>query len=543
MIDKPVILLVLDGWGIAPDGPGNAIALAQLPNFKRLLSNFPHSKLQASGEAVGLPHGEAGNTETGHLNLGAGHIVYQDLPRIDMAIADGTFYQNQAFLDVAAHVKQNNSRLHIMGLIGSGGVHANIEHLFALLRFTKEQGLSNVFVHLFTDGRDSPPTSALEYIRRVKEELQKLGVGAIASVMGRYYAMDRDQRWDRTEKAYLALTKGTVTGDADAEEVVKKFYDKGITDEFIEPTSLAKNGQPLGLIGENDGVIFYNFRIDRPRQLTKAFVLDDLAQGAKKSSFDPYSIRYISKHEAETPVTPVFNRGPKLKNLFFVTMTEFEKNLPVLIAFPPQWVKYPLGRAIADAGLRQLRLTESEKERFVTFYFNGQREVPFPLEERLIIPSLKVPTYDLTPQMRMREITTSLIESLSKNIYNFMLVNLPGADMLGHTGVLPAAIKACEVIDECLGKISYAVLLGKATLFITADHGNAEEMIEPTTGAISTEHTHNPVPYLIVSRALQGKSQILEAGILADVAPTILNIMGLNQPTEMTGRNLLKTSY
>lgn len=536
---KPIVLIVLDGWGIAPEGPGNAISLANLPNFRRLWTLFPHGKLQASSEAVGLPHGESGNTETGHLNLGAGHIVYQDLPRINMAIADGSFYQNKAFLGAIEHAKKNKSHLHLMGLVGAGGVHANNEHLFALLHLAKEQHFQRIFLHLFTDGRDSPPTSALEYIKTVEEELNFIGFGKIASLMGRYYAMDRDRRWERTEKAYLALTQGICATNHSAEEIVRRSYERSITDEFIEPTAICNNGEPIGLIKEGDTVIFYNFRIDRPRQLTKAFVLENFAEEAKKTGFDPYAVRYEKKHLVEEEETQPFLRGEKIKNLFFVTMTQYEKGLPVHVTFPPQLVKYPLGRVISDRGLRQLRLTESEKERFVTFYFNGQRETPLPGEDRLIIPSLKVPTYDLAPQMRAREITNSFLEKLNQEVYDFILINFANPDMVGHTGFIPAAVKACEVIDECLGKIAFQILQKRGALIISADHGNAEEMINQKTGGVDTEHSTSLVPLIIVSQEFEGKPKELRLGILADLAPTVLGLMGIPKPGEMTGRNLL----
>lgn len=537
---KPVVLVVLDGWGLAPESPGNVFSLARIPNFKRLWASFPHGRLQASGEAVGLPHGENGNSETGHLNLGAGHIVYQDLPRINMAIADGSFYKNKAFLEAIKHARENKSRFHLMGLIGSGGVHANNEHLFALLNLAKEQGLNNVFLHLFTDGRDSPPTSALEYVKIIKEELKFLKFGKIASIMGRYYAMDRDRRWERTQKAYLALTTGACPTNHSPEEIIEKSYARGVTDEFIVPTAICEDGSSIRLIQKGDAVVFYNFRIDRPRQLVKAFVLENFEQEAQKEAFDPYAVRYGKKHLVQEEIgTPPFTRGKKIENLFFVTMTEYEKKLPAQVAFPPKMVKYPLGRVIADRGLRQLRLTESEKERFVTYYFNGQRETPFLSEDRLIIPSLKVPTYDLAPQMRAREITTELIDKLNQNMYDFILINFANPDMVGHTGIMPAAAAACELTDECLGKISFRILNRKGTLIITADHGNVEEMIDPKTGGVDTEHSNFPVPFIVVGRQFEGKAKELRMGILADVAPTILSLMNIPKPTEMTGRNLL----
>lgn len=538
---RPVVLLILDGWGIAGDVPGNAIAKANTPNYDRMLRTYPHCYLQASEEAVGLPRSEVGNTETGHLNLGAGHIVYQDLPRINMAIADGSFYASKAFLGALSHVKKYGSTLHIMGLIGAGGVHANNEHLFALLMLCHEKQCKNVAIHLFTDGRDSPPTVALEYIKRVQNELTEHAFGHIASVMGRYYAMDRDERWDRTEKAYRALVGDPTTPTfASIEDVIKTSYEAGITDEFIQP-SLIKDAQgKTHPIGKNDAVIFYNFRIDRPRQLTKAFVYEDFeAEAQQTTGFDPFAIRYLKRH------IPLFKsgnkpfiRGPRIENLFFVTMTEYEKSLPVHIAFPPQLVPNPVGRVIGDHGLRQLRLAESEKERFVTFYFNGQREMPFVGEDRHIIESLKVATYDLAPQMRTPEITQYLVDKLMENTYDCYIVNFASPDMVGHTGVFASGIKACEIVDECLGKLESVIHQVHGALFITADHGNVEEMVNLKTGAADTEHSINPVPFIAVSEKFT-KPMELRPGILGDVGPTILYLLGLEQPIEMSGRNLL----
>lgn len=539
---RPVVLLIMDGWGIAPDMPGNAITRANTPNFNRFLQTYPHGQLSASGEAVGLPRNEVGNTETGHLNLGAGIIVYQDLPRINMAIADGSFYANKVFTDAIEHVKQNQSTLHLMGLIGAGGVHANNEHLFALIMLARENGLKNVALHLFTDGRDSPPTAALEYLKRVQTALSQHGVGFIASLMGRYYAMDRDERWERTEVAYRALVGDPTTpiyGTPD--EIIQASYQAGITDEFIKPCLIKDQNEQTHPIKAGDSVIFYNFRIDRPRQLTKAFVYDNFEVEAQVSrGFDPFAIRYIKRHiPLFKPSTKPFIRGTRLENLYFATMTEYEKNLPAQIAFPPQIVKNPVGRVIADHGLRQLRLSESEKERFVTFYFNGQREMPFVAEDRTIIESLKVPTYDLAPQMCTPEITQALIDKLRENAYDCYVVNFACPDMVGHTGVLPAGIKAVETVDDALGKLEQVIKDVNGALLITADHGNVEEMVNLQTGGVDTEHSSYPVPFIAVSSVFEGKAITLREGILADIAPTILYLLGIPEPIEMSGRNLL----
>lgn len=538
---KPVVLIVLDGWGIAPPGPGNAISLANLPNFNRLWFSFPHTTLSASGEAVGLPRGEAGNSETGHLNLGAGRIVYQDLPRINMSIADGSFFKNSAFLKAIEHARIKKRNLHLLGLVGAGGVHSNIEHLLALLHLCNEQNFKNVFLHLFTDGRDSPPTSALTYILRVEAELTSLGFGKIATISGRYYGMDRDHRWERTEKVYLALTKGIGEKANSAEEVIRSSYKKGVTDEFILPTMIFKNGRPLTMIKSGDSVIFFNFRVDRPRQLTRAFVLQDFEKEAGRITFDPLAEKYYKKTVVELPqATPPFKRGPGLVNIFFVTMTEYEKKLPVsAVAFSPIRVKLTLGEVIASKGLRQLRLAETEKERFVTYYFNGQQEGPFESEDRSIVSSQKVPTYDLKPEMSAPQLTEMLIKKLNQRLYSFILFNFANPDMVGHTGVIPAAVKACETVDFCLGKIIGYILAQKGSCIITADHGNIEEMINLKTGGVDTEHSNNQVPFLVIAKKFEGKPKELAKGILADVAPTVLDLMGITKPSIMIGRSLL----
>ena len=530
---SPLVLIILDGWGIAAPGPGNAIALSQIPNFTKFWNSFPHTQLAASGEAVGLPPHENGNTETGHLNLGAGHIVYQNLPRINSSIADGNFFNNQAFLSAINHVTTHSGRLHLMGLVGLGTVHSSLDHIFALLRLAANWKLPTVYLHLFTDGRDSPPNSALTFIDQVQHYCYGLGLGQIASITGRYYAMDRDHRWDRTERAYVALTQGSHLTAPDAPMAVTKAYQRQETDEFIQPTTIISDG----IIRDNDAVIFFNYRIDRPRQLTKAFVLPDFATSAAKSlAFDPYAVKYFKSHLKQAPVLAPFRRQKLLANLFFVTMTEYEHGLPVAVAFPPQVIANPLGRVLSEANLRQLRVTETEKERFVTYYFNGQREQPFPGEDRLIIPSPPVATYDLKPEMA----AAAVMQAVSGHLmdYQVLIVNFPNPDMVAHTGNLTATIKACEAVDQYLGQIADRVLSLNGSVFITADHGNAEELINLRTGAVDTEHSSNPVPFILASRAVS-VPQTLPGGILADVAPTILKLLHLPQPSEMTGRPLL----
>jgi 2,3-bisphosphoglycerate-independent phosphoglycerate mutase len=548
MTQKFVLLVVLDGWGIASPGPGNAIAQAATPNMNSFTAMYPHTLLRASGEAVGLPRGETGNTETGHLNLGAGRIVYQDLERINIAISDGAFFNNKVLIDSIDHAAKNNSNLHFMGLIGAGGVHSSINHLYALMRLAKLKNFNRVYLHLFTDGRDSPPASSLIYINQIKEVMAKEQIGTIASIMGRYWAMDRDRRWDRTEKAYNALTKGMGNYFKTPDEAINDSYQMGKLDEFIEPSLMVDaNQKPIALIKENDAVVFFNFRIDRPRQLASAFVLNDFAKASASFGFDPYLINYTKKHQEElTKMQNItFERGNKISNLYFATMTQYSKILDedgAKVAFPPEIVTIPIGRVISDAGLTQLRMAESEKERFVSFYFNGQQEVQYRGEKRIIIASPKVATYDKKPSMSALELTDTLIRELANasNNYSFVLLNFANADMVGHTGSIGATVTACQVIDECLGKLANFVLAYNGSMIVTADHGNAEEMIDLQTGQIETEHSSNPVPFVAISKQFIGRPQTLPQGILADVAPTILKLLTIPVPSSMTGRNLLE---
>lgn len=538
---KPSILLVLDGWGIGPNNAGNAIMRAKTPNMDKYWLAFPHTQIAASGKAVGLPHGEDGNTETGHLNIGAGRIVYQELPRINMSIADGTFATNQVFLNTFEHVRRNNSVLHFIGLIGSGGVHSNIEHLYALMFLAKQQGFKdNLYLHLITDGRDSPPTAGLSYVREVMEKATALGVGKVATIVGRYYAMDRDHRWERTQIAYDALTLGSEQQCVlDPLGIIAEGYKQGITDEFIKPITVCEQNQQPRIIRDNDAVIFFNYRIDRPRQLTKAFVVPDFEGGIKTEGYDPYAIKYEKSHISYRDPGKTFVRKKKLGNLFFTTMTRYEVGLPVNVAFPPQIIDDPLGKVLSDAGLKQLRMAETEKERFVTYYMNGQRDDKYPGEDRVIIPSKKVATYDLAPEMSAYEITETMIQHIKQGTYDVIICNFANADMVAHTGNLEATIKACEVIDECVGMIAKEVIPNGGAILITADHGNAEELINNETGEVDTEHSIFPVPIIIMSNAYMGQSTLLPTGILADVAPTLLKILGVPKPASMTGRELV----
>lgn len=540
-MQKPFVLIILDGWGLAPPGPGNAISLAKLNHIPRHWVSYPHTQLSASGTSVGLPDGEDGNTETGHINIGAGRVVYQDLPRITVAIADGTFFTNEAFVGAIVYARQHQSNVHIMGVISDAGVHASREHLFALLEFFHRQPYSApVYLHLFTDGRDAPPKSAIRFIREVEVQCQKIGVGTVATVMGRYYAMDRDRRWERTEKAYIALTEAIPRRAPSALSAIEQAYTEGKTDEFIEPTIIVDpDGTPYPRISAHDAVIFYNYRVDRPRQLTRAFVLSDFETHKAEEPFDPYAIKYYHKHV----VTPdgrqqPFTRRVVLSDLFFVTTTEYERNLPTIVAFPLQPVAMPLGRIFSDLGLRQLRVAETEKERFVGYYFNGMREDPFPREDRLIVPSPKVATYDLAPGMSAVAMTDRVIDRLTSGVYSLVVMNYANPDMVGHTGNISAAVQACEVIDECVGKIIALTMNIGGSCVVTADHGNVEEMLGPG-GEMDTEHSTFPVPFMLIDHTFDGYPLTLPSGKLADIAPTILNHLQIPVPNDMTGDSLL----
>ncbi|MCX7928851.1 MAG: 2,3-bisphosphoglycerate-independent phosphoglycerate mutase [Patescibacteria group bacterium] len=532
-----VLLVILDGWGVAPASPGNAISKASTIVMDKLWNNYPHCCLLASGEAVGLPEGEDGNTETGHLNLGAGSVVYQDLQRINIAIKDGSFFKNQVLLSAVEHTKKNNSTLHYMGLIGAGGVHSNMKHLSALIDLAASQGVKKLSLHLFTDGRDSPPMSAISYINDIQRQLKERRVGVIASVMGRYWAMDRDQRWDRTIRAYDALTLGRGNLAFNVTQAINEFYEKGITDEFIEPTIFVDaNSKPLSLICDNDSIVFFNFRIDRPRQLTKLFISSD-----EKIFGGIYPNSQVQETKMHIGFLP--KRGKKLNNLYFVTMTDYGQHLKedgAHPAFPPQVVDFPLSGVISASGFIQLKITESEKERFVTFYFNGLRENAYEGEKRIIVPSPKVATYDQKPEMSAYEITDTLLQEMSKENYKLIVVNFPNADMVGHTGNIGACVKAVEVLDQCLGRLANFVTAYGGTMVVTADHGNAEEMINLETGAIDTEHSTYPVPFIVVSDSLKDRDYKITDGRLCDVAPTIIALLKLTKPVSMQGRNLLE---
>jgi len=513
---KPVILMILDGYGRGPENAANAIFKAKKPNIDFIEKNFPMTNLQASGIAAGLPWGEEGNSEVGHLNLGAGQIIYQYLPRITFAIRDGSFFKKPALLQVAKHVKKNNSSFHIIGLAGSGNVHSYIDHLYAILDFTKKENIKDVFIHAFTDGRDSPPKDALDFYEKVQNKLNRdYPFAKIVSLIGRHYGMDRDNNWDRIETAYRLLTESQGEISPDVKTAIKSNYDKNITDEFIEPKVIKKES-----IEDNDAVVFFNFREDSARQLTRVFV---------EEKFDKFERK-------------------KVNNLYFVTMTRYEKNLPLNVLFEPLEIKNMLAKVISDAGKKQIHIAETEKYAHVTYFFNGGIENSMPNEDRLLIPTKRDHDFAEDPAMSAPEITEKLIEAVNSKKYDFIVVNYANADMVGHTGNFQATVSTVEVLDGEVGKIVAEVLKISSVLIITADHGNADEKIDLLTGEPLTEHTINPVPfYLIGNDFKREKSQeklkvekIEVDGILADVAPTILELMELSQPPEMTGKSLLK---
>jgi 2,3-bisphosphoglycerate-independent phosphoglycerate mutase len=506
-----ILLVVLDGWGMNPRREGNAIALARTPNMDELWERYPHTVLQASGEAVGLPAGQMGNSEVGHLNLGAGRIVYQEFTRISKAIREGDFFQNLVLLEGIARARAGSGCLHLLGLISDGGVHSHLDHLVALLELAKGQKLERVFIHAFLDGRDTPPRSGRDYLRRLQGELDRIGVGKIATVMGRYYAMDRDNRWERVEKAYAAMVEGQGRLARDAVLAIEQAYAEGETDEFVLPTVITEGSGPVGPIGDGDGVICFNFRADRVREITRALALPNFSGFPRP-------------------------HPPHLAS--YVCMTEYDETFDLPIAFPPQHLTRILAEEISRRSLLQLRIAETEKYAHVTFFFNGGVERVFPFEERCLIPSPKVATYDLQPEMSAFLVTEEVERRIAEGKYRFVLLNFANPDMVGHTGILEAAIQAVEAVDRCLGRVVSAAGERGGIVLVTADHGNAEQMVDYETGSPHTAHTTNPVPFLLI----QDRSPFrLREGILADVAPTILQLWGWEQPPEMEGRSLLVT--
>ena len=503
MNKTPTTLIIMDGFGLRQETEGNAIRAAETPRLDQFFQEFAHTTLRASGLDVGLPEGQMGNSEVGHTNIGAGRVVFQDLPRITKAISDGSFDANPAYLHAMDACLEKGTSLHLMGLLSDGGVHSHITHLFALLKMAKEQGLSKVYVHCFLDGRDVPPSSGKHYVEQLQAKIQQLGVGEIATVMGRYYAMDRDKRWDRVQRAYDAIACGEGPFEADAAEAVQKSYDAGVTDEFVEPVVCAKNAQ----VRDNDSIIFFNFRPDRAREITRCFVDEDFTDVERKTGF---------------------------LSVDFICTTEYDATLPnVTVAYPHQKLVNTFGEYISNLGLTQLRIAETEKYAHVTFFFNGGVEQVFPGEDRCLIPSPKVATYDLQPEMSAYQVTEEAVKRIESGAYDVIILNFANCDMVGHTGVYEAACKAVSTVDECVNRVVEATSKMGGVSLITADHGNAERMIDDD-GEPFTAHTTNLVPFYIV-----GASAQLRDGRLADIAPTMLDLMGLEKPAEMDGQTLI----
>ena len=514
MAKKPVMLMILDGWGIAPAGPYNAATAARTPHLDSYFADYPNTRLDASGEDVGLPAGQIGNSEVGHLNIGSGRIIYQDLSLISHEIKKGTFFQNEILLDAIRHAKDKNSSLHLMGLLSDGGVHSHIDHLKALLDMALQAGLNKVFVHAFLDGRDVPPQSAVPYVQELEAYMQEKGVGCFATVSGRYYAMDRDKRWERLEKAYrnMVLRDGAVF--ASAEEGIKASYEAGVNDEFVVPFCVAQKNEAVGAaaqsaacIRRDDSVIFYNFRPDRAREITRALHDEDF---------------------------PYFERPAAARPVLMTGMTQYDATIDIPTAYPPEHYADTLGEVLAKNGLKQLRIAETEKYAHVTFFFNGGVEEPNPGEDRILIPSPKVATYDLQPEMSAPQVTDALLKALGEDKYDVVILNFANPDMVGHTGIMEAAVKAMETIDACAGRIVEKIQSLNGVICITADHGNLEKM-QNEDGTPCTAHTTNKVPFIVISK---DKCRLHE-GRLADIAPTLLQFLKIPQPDAMTGKSLL----
>lgn len=510
MSKKPIVLMILDGYGLNEKHEGNAVYEARKPVMDKLMKECPFVRGNASGLAVGLPDGQMGNSEVGHLNMGAGRIVYQELTRITKSIEDGDFFQNSEFLAAVENCRKKGSALHLFGLVSDGGVHSHISHIYGLLELAKRNGLKKVFVHCFLDGRDTPPSSGKEFVARLEEKMKELGVGKVASVMGRYYAMDRDNRWDRVQLAYSTLTKGDGLKNSSATDAIQASYDEGKTDEFVVPCSITENGTPVGLIKDGDSVIFFNFRPDRAREITRAFCDDDFQGFARE----------------------------KRPDLVYVCFTDYDETIPnKLVAFKKETITNTFGEFLAANGKTQARIAETEKYAHVTFFFNGGVEEPNPGEERILVKSPKVPTYDMQPEMSAPQVCDKLVEAIKSGKYDVIIINFANPDMVGHTGVEAAAVRAIEAVDACVGRAVDAIREVDGAMFICADHGNAEQLVDYETGEPFTAHTTNQVPFILVNAGSQ--YGLREGGCLADIAPTLIELMGLKQPAEMTGRSLL----
>jgi 2,3-bisphosphoglycerate-independent phosphoglycerate mutase len=509
MSKSPVALIILDGFGCRDEVKGNAVSQAKKPNFDRFWKTYPHAHLTASGEAVGLPAGQMGNSEVGHLNIGAGRIVYQSLTRVNVAIREGEFEENQTFLDAMKHVKEKGTNLHLFGLLSNGGVHSHINHLYALLKLAAKEGVKNVYVHGFLDGRDVGPQTAKGFIEDAEAKMKEIGVGEFATISGRYYSMDRDNRWERVEKSYRSMVYGDGPSYSSALECVEDSYEHGIFDEFVIPSVItAEDGKPVATIKDNDAVIFYNFRPDRAIQISNTFTNEDFRS---------------------------FDRGPgHPKHLHFVCLTHFSETVDGYVAFQPVNLDNTLGEVLAQNNLTQLRIAETEKYPHVTFFMSGGREEKFPGEERILINSPKVATYDLKPEMSAYEVTDALMEQIQNDRFDAILLNFANPDMVGHSGMLEPTIKAIETVDECLGKIVDLILSKGGAAIITADHGNADEVVT-IEGNPMTAHTTNPVPVIVTKNGVTLRTD----GILGDLAPTILDLLDVNKSAEMTGKSLI----
>ena len=506
MSKKPTVLMILDGYGMTDKVEGNAIAQAQTPVMDKLMAECPFVQGQASGMAVGLPDGQMGNSEVGHTNMGAGRIVYQMLVKISKSIQDGDFFENEALKKAVENCKKNDSALHLMGLLSPGGVHSHMEHLYGLLQLAKKNGIDKVYVHAYLDGRDVPPSSAAEYMEEAVAKMKEIGVGSVATISGRFYAMDRDNAWDREEKAYAALVYGEGVEAEDPVQAIKDSYANDVTDEFMLPTVVNKDG----MIHENDSVVFFNFRPDRARQGTRAFVDPDFEGFERRGGYFP---------------------------LTFVCMAQYDAEMPnVLVAFPPEELKMTFGEYLSKQGKTQLRLAETQKYAHVTFFFNGGEEKQFEGEDRILVNSPKVATFDLKPEMSAYEVCDNLVDSIKSDKYDVIIVNFANPDMVGHTGFIDAAIKAVEAVDECVGRAVKAIDEVDGQMFICADHGNAERLLDED-GEPFTAHTTNPVPFIIYN--YDKNYTLREGGCLADIVPTLIEMMGMEQPAEMTGKSLL----
>lgn len=504
----PVALIIMDGYGIAQPGPGNAIALADTPNLDRIFAAHPWTVLKASGEAVGLPEGQMGNSEVGHLNMGAGRIVYQELTRIDLAVADGSLGENVVLCDAIDTAVAEGRAVHFMGLVSDGGVHSHEQHLYALVRMAARRGATRVFVHAFLDGRDVPPSSGLGYVERLEAVLADIGVGRVGTICGRYYAMDRDNRWERVERAWRALTLGEGAYTASATDAIAASYADGVTDEFVQPVVVVEDGQPVGPVADGDALVFFNFRPDRAREITRALV-------------DP------AFSDFERPVIPA---------LRFVCLTEYDPTIPAPVAFPKDLPCCVLADVVAGAGLKQFHIAETEKYAHVTFFFNGGAEAPKEGEERVLIPSPKVATYDLQPEMSAPGVTAALVGAIEEERADLYIVNYANCDMVGHTGIVPAAIAAVEAVDAGVGAVVSAIRAKGGAVLVTADHGNAEQMRDPSDGGAFTAHTLSPVPFICIADCVPA---VREGGILSDVAPSVCELLGVAAPAEWTARSLL----